>query len=118
MKNQKGITLVALILIMLVLVILAGISISLVLTDNSKTNVQTPITNNTSRLQDRSNAVVNDDMSNDVLYDANGNPITTATNELENQNVESNTATDLESNTVENTVDTNTVSNEVSNENL
>ena len=35
MKNQKGITLVALILIVVLLIILAGISVSLVLTEKA-----------------------------------------------------------------------------------
>ena len=45
MKNQSGITLVALLLVMLLLIILAGISISLVVTsdqEQSKT-VKTPV---------------------------------------------------------------------------
>ncbi len=37
MKNQKGITLVALILIIVVLLVLAGISVSLVLSNEEKT---------------------------------------------------------------------------------
>lgn len=51
MKNQKGITLVALILIIVVLLILAGISVSLVLSNEEK------VPNNTSKEQDVTNNV-------------------------------------------------------------
>ena len=51
MKNQKGITLVALILIIVVLLVLAGISVSLVLSNEEK------VPNNTSNEQDLTNNV-------------------------------------------------------------
>ena len=68
MKNQKGITLVALILIMVVLLILAGISISLVLTDK-KVKTETEMNDNSYTVDD------------DVLFDINGNPITSSEDE-------------------------------------
>ncbi len=51
MKNQKGITLVALILIIVVLLVLAGISVSLVLSNEEK------VPSNTSNDQNATNNV-------------------------------------------------------------
>lgn len=96
MKNQKGITLVALILIMVALLIIAGISISLVLTDNSST------------VQDNNYEDFSEE--DDVLYDINGNLIDDS-----DENVIENDSSML-NNTLDSENTTNTVSNEITNE--
>lgn len=100
MGNEKGITLVALILIIVALVILAGISISLVVS-NESTNVEiTP-----------SNQVVNTTRV-EAEYDMTGyndvNEVKASLNELENTNVVDAEVESETENTVatENVVDT------------
>ncbi len=109
MKNQKGITLVALILIIVVLVVLAGISISL-LVSNNKTNDNQPVNNN---VQQR--FISDDEVVNELLYDINGNPINSSEDTSDTNTSED--TTNLNHNTsVENVVNTNEISNELNNE--
>ena len=50
MKNQKGITLIALEIAIIVIVILAGISIAMLTKDNDETDAQKGSVNNTSNV--------------------------------------------------------------------
>ncbi len=116
MNNQKGITLVALILCVVVLVVFAGISVALVLTDKGRTNDENNTTNTS---EEPSYYVENTD--DGIVYDSEGNPITTPeedSNDL--PEVDFTEQTQIDSNLSNNTTgeETNTVSNEVSNESL
>lgn len=96
MRNEKGITLIALILIIVVLLILAGISISLVVSNEADNIVIEPedksLTNMVSMPVDEEENVTSDDSQNVVTP--------------ENETVEN----EVTENTVaENTVDENTV---------
>ncbi len=104
MRNEKGITLVALILIIVVLLILAGISIMLVV--NNETDEKTP------------NNSLNQIVYDEKLFENAYNEYTNSLEEdIENETVtnESN-ADETDANTVSNTAElTNTATNEVAN---
>lgn len=99
MRNQKGITLVALILIIIILLILAGISVSLVFSNEQRQTTNPPASQNVTEAKET------DGEDNVVGSEIN-------TEETENEVSEENEATE-EDETVTNTAENNVESNEV-----
>jgi flagellar basal body-associated protein FliL len=104
MKNQKGITLVALILIIVVLLILAGISISFVVNNETETIPAENSIINEIKIED-SYSYDDQDFTEDEEVE-----VIDVENDVDNNLVEDSSVI---GNGVENTVNNNTVANEV-----
>ena len=102
MRNQKGITLVALILIIIILLVLAGISVSLVFSNEQKQTTNPPATQNVTTIdettgeEDVVGSEINIDEPENIVAE-DENVINTSENEVNENLVENN----VESNEVE-----------------
>ena len=103
MKNERGITLIALILIMVCLIVLAGISISIVVSENNKKEQQSESNDISDITYDTS--FEDENLLTEPIANVSDVVNSTVTNDVENSALVDNSV----SNTVENVVEANTV---------